>query len=950
MEKEIKKEIKAFLVTAVIIGFFSTSIWILPPLGDLINPNGPFWNQTKGPFGYPEYEVFKDPNLHGDKVVVYRDEYGVPHVYAEDYRDLFYVYGYLQASDRFFEMMLFKLVGYGRLSEVAGSLTIPLDKYMRTISLWKSAEDLIEIAKENKEEYERAYNMIDEFSKGVNKWINTHQHDLPIEFSIMDIPVESWSMLDSALMANLAGLMLSWVTEDLNMETLRLTMGDYLEENGEYGVSLDDLFPLWNMSYPYETPIIPDNHSLFPQSEDNSHGIYSMNLLETIYGLSHIESVVLKSLKDSIFRFFLEPFFRRFEWGIGSNNWVVGGANTTTGLPILCGDPHLMLMAPSVWYEAHLVCIDEEMEELRDPRDPSIKYYFKKTYNSYGVSFPGTPVILIGHNEHCAWSETNVGSDSFIDFYAETLNEEEDKYKYMGEWKDLHIIDSPILVKNGPIKYEEPFQIRYTRHGPILTDVLSVLEGVPYLGGSAPEDYEHLSVKYIGYNNSDLYNQLVAFDLLNRAENVFQMKTALQYYPNPPQNFVVSDDSGNIGMICAGLFPMRAKYSDTENWEGAWIYKEEYTGRYIQPGDGSGQEWIGFVPPEHIPHCINPPNQSYLASANQRTIAASIYNYSIGHIWSANWRARSINRYLNVSNPHSPYYRKKISFNDLQDIQYSDYDIAAQNYVPVILEAYNSLTQSGKDEFSSDFKEAIDYLTEWNNSANYRYHMDKYLIAPTIFEEWMKILPENLWGDEWNDAEATGSYPDAQITEFWIMNKTEDDPFFDNLETSKTENKTDIILETLEEAVNKLEKKYGSIGSSWIWGNHHQLALIGTPLILSVLAGNDPESWPIHGSGRVLNNAPIIDFKIEEGPISFDASQYVFGGPSWRQVIDFSHIERSVGVLPGGTSGNPLNPHYTDQVDLWVDGNYKELIFHEETEDWVEDDITATQEWYKWDY
>ena len=107
LSKNTKKEIKNIIITIFFLGVFSSSIWILPALGDFFNPNGSFWNQTKGPFGYPEYEVFKDPHLHGEKVIVYRDEYGVPHIYAEDYRDLFYVFGYLQASDRFFEMSLF---------------------------------------------------------------------------------------------------------------------------------------------------------------------------------------------------------------------------------------------------------------------------------------------------------------------------------------------------------------------------------------------------------------------------------------------------------------------------------------------------------------------------------------------------------------------------------------------------------------------------------------------------------------------------------------------------------------------------------------------------------------------------------------------------------------------------------------------------------------------------
>lgn len=229
------------------------------------------------------------------------------------------------------------------------------------------------------------------------------------------------------------------------------------------------------------------------------------------------------------------------------------------------------------------------------------------------------------------------------------------------------------------------------------------------------------------------------------------------------------------------------------------------------------------------------------------------------------------------------------------------------------------------------------------------------MIAPTIFDKWYSKLAGNIWGDEWSAAQApgeseiysiSGEYPFAQITEYWIMNKPETDPFFDDVDTQGTiETKSDVILDTLQEAVGELGRKYGEYGVEWIWGKHHQLALISVPLIASVVAGEEPQSWPIHGSGRVLNNAPVIDFEIALGPINFDASQYVFAGPSWRQVIDFSNIKESVGILPGGTSEDPLNPHYIDQVDMWAEGNYKQLIFHEKAGFWLDGQITSTQSW-----
>ena len=111
---------------------------------------------------------------------------------------------------------------------------------------------------------------------------------------------------------------------------------------------------------------------------------------------------------------------------------------------------------------------------------------------------PGTPIVLIGHNQHCAWSETNVGSDSFVDFYVETINDKGDKYMYMGEWRDIEVVNKPILVKVGNYMHAEPFSIRYTKHGPILSDVLI---DVPYFGGDIPGDHEHVEKDGRGSRN-----------------------------------------------------------------------------------------------------------------------------------------------------------------------------------------------------------------------------------------------------------------------------------------------------------------------------------------------------------------------------------------------------------------------------------------------------------------
>ncbi|GAB4325675.1 MAG: penicillin acylase family protein [Promethearchaeota archaeon] len=935
LNRDEKKTAVAAALTGALVVLASCSIWLLPPLGNLANPFGPFWRATSREHDYPARSVVRVPSLQGDVTVV-RDQFGVPHVYASDYRDLFFAYGYLQAQDRFFEMTLLKLVGWGRLSEVLGSYAVEIDEYLRTLALWRAAEDTIAIARENAATYPHQFSQLEAFCAGVNYWVDNHRYALPLEFSLLDLPVEHWTLEDSAVMANLGGLMLSYSTRDLAMEEVRLRLVPYLEQHGEvYGSdAFNRLFPGWNASLPNEIPIVPDNHSIYAAGPAAEYAVPDFGpdvlavTVRTVAGAFRLVSSLLFGFDPS----------GDAAAALGSNNWVVGGNLSTTGKPILCGDPHLMLMTPSIWYEAHLVCDQPGVEVYADPKTGE-SMAFSNSYDVYGVAFPGTPTILIGHNAHVAWSETNVGSDALVDYYYEVLSPDRDQYLYGGEWRDVEVVDRPIKVKWGEFYEERPFQVRFTRHGPLLTEaaagLVGTFESAAAEFGFATGSFANVSMKWIGLNNSALYNQLVAFDLLNRADNVTAAKFALDRYPNPPQNFVLADDSGNVGMVCAGLYPVRAKGGQVD---------AEYTGRFVQPGDGSGEEWVGFVPPEHLPHVINPVGQDWLASSNQRTISSKIYNYSVGNDWNDNWRARSIARYLNVSDPASPFFGRKISPADLRVVQYSSYDVAAASYVPAILAAWDSLSEEQREarglSGDADLVEAVRLLREWDAPGPYRHEMARHLVAPTIFDQWVALLDDAVWGDEWAQVGlGPGAYPAAEITEERVLFGDANDPWFDDVATAGVvEDRTDVLLGALREAVEAIRQKYGPLSQApqdWVWGSHHRFVPLGVPLLFDVASralgggGVAPSaSFPVHGSVRTLNLAPKVRFEFDAFGLRVDLSDYVLVGPSWRQVVDLSNPSESYGVYPGGQSEDVASPHYLDQAFLWAEGQYKQLLFY----------------------
>lgn len=905
-------------VTTFLVVMCSVSLWLLPALGRLANPSGWLWESARYT-DLPAYEEVEIEGLVGQNVTVLRDDYGVPHIYAERWEDLFFAFGYCQAQDRFFEMTLFKLAGWGRLSEVIGEYGVEIDQYLRTISIWRAAEDMIRVADENRAAFPRAYGILDYFTRGVNAWRDTHRHQLPVEFALLDLPVERWEMVDTAVMAALAGLMLSWIPTDLEMEEVRARLTPYLANHtATYGpTAFADLFPGWNATFPYETPIIPDNRTIFPATGGPGAGGETVGALgavpATSRALANLDRQVLSVLG-----------LAREADAIGSNNWVIDGNLSATGTPILCGDPHLVFLTPSIWYEAHLVCPDPGFTVATEP-ESGRTCTFPSGYNVYGVCFPGVPVILIGHNAHCAWSETNVGSDSFVDYYQETLNPTATAYFFNGSWHDVEIVDMPIRVKDGEFTRELPFQIRYTRHGPLISDALfgsSALTDTAGELGLNTFTPANLSVKWIGYNNSAHYNQLVAMDLLNRASNLTAVKFALDAYPNPPQNFVVADAAGNIGMISAGLFPVRAQNG---------VVDPAFTGRYVQPGDGTGQEWVGFVPPEHLPHSFNPP-QHYLASANQRTIAARDYNYSIGSTWAPGWRGRVINQYLDTTRPDSPFHGRTISAADMRAMQYSSYDLGAQEFLPLLLAAIDGLPPASRQVWSAEVEGAVAVLRAWNQPGPDQYRMERHLVAPTIFDAWMDLLPDCVWADEWTAAGLTNGYPHAQILEALLKTGPADSPWFDNVSTpAVTETKTTVLLRALELAVHDLSARYGPLAAdpgNWLWGNHHKFAAIGVPLLFNVLLDRDTNTLPIPGSGRTINNAHTMRVEFDLGPLHVDLSDLVFAGASWRQVVDLGNVNASVGIYPGGQRENIASQHYFDQAPLWAEGNYKPLHFY----------------------
>ena len=477
------------------------------------------------------------------EVTVQRDENGIPHIYADNAHDLFFAQGYVQAQDRLFQMDFQRRVGLGRLSEVLGEATLETDQFLRTLGTGRAAAEDLNVLDGETLAHLQAY------ADGVNAFIATNPDKLPIEFRVLGYAPEPWQPLHSLVWGKMMAWSLggNWENELMNAQIIEALGADKAAE--------------LLTGYPADGPFI------IPPEVKSFAGLGQFDM-DQVWAVKRL----LKSA---------DP-------GVGSNNWVVAGSRTTTGLPLLANDPHLGMQIPSVWYANGL---------------------HGGGFDVVGVVFPGVPGVVIGHNNRIAWGVTNVGPD-VQDLFIEKINPDNpNQYEFQGQWQDMQVIEEAIAVKG---RTEPVIQtVRITRHGPIMNDV----------SGAMGEDSQPLAMQWTALQATPLSQAILRID---QAQNWEQFRRALQDFATPAQNFVYADVDGNIGYQMPGWVPIRAQSDGTVPVPG-------WTGEY---------EWTGTIPYEELPFVYNPA-VGYVATANNQVVPDS-YPYLITTDWAAPYRAQRI--------------------------------------------------------------------------------------------------------------------------------------------------------------------------------------------------------------------------------------------------------------------------------------------------------------------
>ncbi|MBO6523251.1 MAG: penicillin acylase family protein [Balneolaceae bacterium] len=519
--------------------------------------------------------------------------------------------------------------------------------------------------------------------------------------------------------------------------------------------------------------------------------------------------------------------------GVGSNNWAVSGEKTASGFPILSNDPHLGLTLPSIWYEVQL-------------HAPGL--------NTYGVSLQGAPGVIIGFNENAAWGTTNTGAD-VMDWYEIKFKDgSKQEYWYDGEWKPTTMRVEEIKVRGQETVFDT---VIYTHHGPVSEIESDINE---------EREPTYHALRWIAHEPS---NDLKTFFGFNRMESYDDFKEAASHFVAPAQNFIFSNNEGDIATWISGKFPNKWKFQ----------------GRTVGDGTDPLYDWQGWIPTEHNPNIKNP-ERGFVSSANQES-AAPDYPYYLDDDFAPFERGRRINELLAGM--------ENITKEDIRRMQMDNYSYHAATILPEMLEWINRERLSDTELEILAEAEAWDYL----NKAE--------LKAPGIFRWWWSNFYNGILSDEYSTTDASLRWPSRDRLIEVIKSEPEFE-FFDNIETEEVESRQRVVTDAFKETVEELTDAYGEFGDNWNWG---------------VVINNDVDHIafiPGFGAENVYSSGNSESINATRGS----------WGPSWRMVVELGLEVKGWGVYPGGASGNPGSPNYDSMLEAWRVGELYELKFMKE--------------------
>ena len=740
----------------------------LPALGPAFNPETGAWTMGADAASYGTQTLHLYGLQKPAKVVL--EANGTSHISATTDHDLFLAIGYVHAKFRLFQMDLLRRQGEGRLSEVLGRGSnddvLNSDRFELQLGLLRTAQkEWEQLPKDNPSRI-----AILAYAQGVNDRIDEAKrtHQLPAMFTLLGYEPKPWTPIDSLIVKGDMTQTLNFTDTPLVMALLDRSLGP-------------DLTAEW-------FPVLPPN----PQSPYDP-GPYAprtdVGKIAPMRAVSEGEASAVAALYDRL---------RSLPRGLiatggASNNWAVAGSKSVSGGALMAGDPHLHLTLPAIWFQ---VTLDSP------------------GYHVAGVTIPGAPAVVIGHNRHISWSLTDAQNQQTF-FYEEKEDKAHpNQYSWNGSWKQYTTVsyDIPVLGSSP-----DHLTVKLSVHGPVISE-RGLTTSVWWAGNVPSQDFQVL----LG---------------IDQAGNFHEFRDALRDWYSPTHNFVYADDQGNIGLISAGYYPQVAPGCEP------WL-----------PMPGTGEDdVIGTIPYEQIPQVYNPPN-GIVWSANQRQVAAD-YPYYIGtalNFFDPGYRANEILRFLNDKLQNGG----KLTAADMMALQTDTRDYLAGNMVPFLIRALAGQTLTGND------KAAYDALSKWDD------RMDKDSTAASIWWVfWQSYLSATF--DPWwsthnvkvdrNDGGNSNPLNDmlGQDLEAWTS-RDPTNPAFTLV--GSAQNADDVMRAAFHTAVVSLASRLGSDPKKWTWGRIHTREVENLAQISGLTYG------PLPDSGDRFTPLAAPDFPSAHGP------------------------------------------------------------------------------------
>lgn len=714
-----------------------------------------------------------------ERVTITRDERGIPYIDAKNDEDLYFAQGYVTASDRLWQMDLYRRTARGELAEILGggpnNSVLNQDKLHRTYGFAQTAEA------EAAQAAPKTRALLEAYARGVNAYAaSLDPKSMPAEFQLLKYSFRPWTPADSFILGK---LFFEALSDTWRLDVMRQALSSLPADKRE---------ALLPKSSPIDVLVVGKDTKAQPASSLTAR-------------LDPVSSTALDALaqNQSVAAAALERIGLYADELAASNNWVVSGKRTVTGKPLLANDPHLRPSAPSIWYLVHL-------------NVPGVRVA--------GISSPGIPGVVIGHNERIAWGFTNVGPD-VQDVYIEKFDPANPKrYQTPQGWQDAVVRQEQIKVRKGTTaEYDTVVhEVTVTRHGPIVFEA----------------DGKRYALRWTALDPTK--NRFDIWHSLNRARNWKEFNAALEHFTAPTQNIVYADVDGHIGYHAAGVVPIRKSGDGSVPYDGA-------------TDDG---EWTSYIPVSKLPQLYDPPS-GMIVTANQRIVGTD-YPYFLTHSWAQPYRARRIFELLNEKSKHSTEDFRRI----LGDV----HSIAGVSFTQEAVKLLKPMLSTAPDE---RLRATIEAFEKWDGRLN-----AESTVAPIasqmriIFRS--KILtaalgPQLIRNYQWSNFDTTLDRILKEQPAGWLP--------------KEYSSYADLMRAVHDEAIASLTKTLGADQSKWTWGDlvkaRFQHPLSTAPLIGGMFT---VPPFPQNGTGGLLgatvNVGASVSMRLIADPSNWDKTQH----------------------------------------------------------------------------